>query len=267
MSQSNKRKLKRIIEKIDTTILAWADNTRIVKPFKVGTANHLPPLYQVMAYKGEAILLERFFGVVRARLGVAVSDEHWLMFYNDVVLSGGYVLDFISRCHWLSVLSQGAPLPEIGTSEARQLYCILLAVLSENNPEKISLAVDEYFIHIWKQRFPSDVTTQKSSDTSQLKHKLTLKIRRLRSLPCEVKESFVQSEGVVTFRLLYRDGKHEPWQELTVMERPRLKLARLAAYEYLLEEGGLEAYFNPAVMTLKKKKTYVNQDGVAVIKE
>lgn len=267
MSQSNKHKLKRIIEKIDTTILAWANNTRIVKPFKVGTTTRLPPLYQVMTYKGEAIFLERFFGVVRARLGVEVSDEHWLLFYNDVVLSGGYLLDFISRCHWLFVLSQGAPLPKIGTSEARQLYYILLAVLSENNPEKISLAVDEYFIHIWKQRFPSDTATSKSSDTSQLKHRLTLKLRRMRSLPCEVKESFVQSEGVVTFRLLYRDDKHKPWQELTVMERPRLKLARLSAYEYLLEEGGLDIYFNPAVITLKKNKTYVNQDGVMVIKK
>jgi hypothetical protein len=56
---SSKRALKRIIKQIDTVILAWAGDNPQRKSYKVGGAKHLPPLYEVMALQGEAILLQR----------------------------------------------------------------------------------------------------------------------------------------------------------------------------------------------------------------
>lgn len=214
-----------------------------------------PPLYQVMAYQGQGIFLTRFFGVLRSKVGLEVSDTHWLAFYQECVLSGGFVLDLINRCHWLQVLSQGAALPAVDSKQALWLYYILVAVLAQRNPDRLALAIDDYFLHIWRQRFPADVSLTQKHDTSQLKHKLVHRLRRLRSLPCEVKESFVQAENMVHFRLLYREDKKSAWQTLIQIERPRLKSARLAAYE-ALDDDALRDFFKPP--TLHNKTAYLN---------
>lgn len=241
MRKSNKRALKRIVEQINTIILAWSGDNPKRKSYKVGGADGLPPYYELMAIKGEGILIERFFTQLPKRIGMDIPPQQWLEFWHTHVNQGGILLDFIQRTQWLTVLSKGAELPNIDKSSAKALYCVLLAVLQERSPSVLALAVDDYFLHLWKQRFPSESTPlSHKDDLQQLRHKLNHRLRRLRSLPCESKESFVQQGDMVSFKLLFRDGKNQPWQTLIQLERPRLKTARLTAYEQVLQEGALE---------------------------
>lgn len=248
--------LKRLINQANTIILAWGDNARI-KTNGMFASSELPPLYQMMAYQGEAILLGRFFGGIRERIGIEMSPQDYLKFWRHSTEDNGFILDFISRTEWLTVLKINTSLEPISNEQAKQLYCILLAVVAERSPDKLSLVCDDFFIHLYQQQFPETVNPRKDTSTDQLRHKLTHKLRRLTNLPCEVKESFVQSEHSVSFSLRYRTSKKSTWQTLITLERPRLKTARLSAYDTLLE-GELEKVLaNPYDLASKKKRVVV----------
>lgn len=257
MNKPSRKKivLKRLVAQANTIILAWSHSERIKKDSYLD-GHHLPPLYQVMAYQGEAILLDRFFGVIRQKIGINTSHQEYLKFWEHSTQNHGFILDFISRSEWLRVL-QISPDSVITNAQAKTLYCIFLAVVAERSPDKLSLVCDDFFIHLYQQQFPENAHEAKDTSTDQLRHKLTYKLRRLKNLPCEVKESFVQTEHNVTFSLRYRDSKKDTWCTLITLERPRLKTARLAAYEALLE-GGLEKVLaNPYQLASKKKRVVV----------
>lgn len=248
---NRKRMLKRIVQHINTTILAWSEHQKL-KTDGLFASNSLPPLYQVMAYKGEAILLERFFGIIRQRIGIDMSHRDYLQFWQHCTEEHGFLLDFISRTEWLKVLQINTNLQRMTHAQAKSLYCILLAVIAERSPQQLSLACDELFIHLYKQQFPESVAEKKTTNSDQLRHKLSHQIRSLTHKPCEIKESFQQEEQLVNFSLLYRVDKKQHWQTLITVERPRLKTARLFAYQSLLESD-LNQILNP-VYRLKSQK-------------
>ncbi|STZ55770.1 Uncharacterised protein [Moraxella lacunata] len=256
MKTNSKRRLKRLIERVNTVIMAWGSETR-PKRHKFGETTALPPLYQVMAYQGEAILLQRFFGVLRERLGMDMEHRAYLAFYEQAVEHGGFLLDFISRTEWLTIVSGDTSLPNITKHQAKQLYCILLAAISERSPAMISVACDELFIHLYKQQFPSQTTTERHTTTDQLRHKLTNKLRKITHTPCQIKESFHQDDDKVVFCLMYRKDDRSRYEPLISLERPRLKTARLSAYQTLLDDDNLADKLNPVYELASKKKRII----------
>lgn len=248
---NRKRTLKRIVQQVNTTILAWSEHQK-PKTDGIFASGSLPPLYQIMAYKGEAILLGRFFGVVRQQIGIEMSHRDYLKFWQHCTEEHGFLLDFISRTEWLKVLQINTNLQRMTNAQAKSLYCILLAVIDERSPQQLSLACDEVFIHLYKQQFPESISKKKITNSDQLRHKLAHQIRSITNKPCEIKESFQQEEQSVIFNLLYRVDKKQHWQTLITVERPRLKTARLFAYQSLLESD-LNQILNPTYQ-LKSNK-------------
>ena len=61
-----------------------------------------------------------------------------------------------------------------------------------------------------------------------------MQLRQLHKKPVEVKESFIEQEQQIVFSLKFRCQEYELWQTLLTLERPRLKAARIAAYEQAL---------------------------------
>ena len=235
--KSSATALKRIIHQISLEVSAWRQHRRYGR-FTVGAAEELPPLYQMAALRGAGLLLSRFFGEVLRKTGMEVEPQVWLDFWRDSVLNGGYLTDFINRTGWLALLSDSADIPALTPDMARQYYALLLDALAQSRPELLEEAVDAYFLHLWRQRFPAQVAPETQSEAEQLRHKLQMRLRRQSHLPVEVRESFDQQAEKVVFRLLHRCGPHDGWRELISLERPRLKTARLAAYEQALREIG-----------------------------
>lgn len=257
--------LKKIIDQANSIILAWGDNARI-KSDGIFVGNALPPLYQIMAYQGEAILLGRFFGIIRQKIGIETDHQDYLKFWRHSIYEVGFLLDFISRTQWLTVLQINTAVQPLTNEQVKMLYCILLAVVAERSPAKIGVVCDDFFLYLYKQQFPSESTERKATTTDQLRHKLTHKLRRLRNLPCEVKESFTQEPNKVVFTLLYRDDNKSRYKPLITLDRPRLKTARLAAYETLLD-GDLQSYINGSYLIKSKQKRVVIIDSESKLTE
>lgn len=228
--------LKSIIHQVRQSLTGWA-GTAQGKRYGFGVGSELPPLYQVAALRGEAILLQRFFGEIRAQTALTVDDSVWLNFWHDTVQDGGFLIDFISRVGWLALLSKSTDLPSLNAATAKLYYCLLLDQLQTHQPELVAVALDDYMLHLWRQRFPSVAAAQSAllTPSEQLKQQLKLKLRQQHHQTVELKESFVQQETQVRFSLRYRLATNLPWHTLIELERPRLKSARLAAYEQALK--------------------------------
>lgn len=236
MQQPKKRStraIKRIVAQLNRVILSWGEGQRIKKD-SLFISNKLPPLYQIMVYQGEAILLQRFFGQIRKRIAIEQSHQDYLQFWHHCTEQHGFILDFISRTAWLSVLQINTAIRPLSNAEAKSLYCILLAVIAEHQPNLLSMACDEIFVHLYKQQFPEQGKESKTQAIEQLRHKLRHQLRHLTQSPCEIRESFVQHSEQVDFSLLYRVQANANWRLLVQVQRPRLKTARLVAYQQAL---------------------------------
>ena len=64
-----------------------------------------------------------------------------------------------------------------------------------------------------------------------LRERLVRALRKAHKEAVEVKESFREEAGQVHFSLLAKRLSLNRWEELVTVERPRLKTARLAAYD------------------------------------
>lgn len=233
--KASSRALKAIIYQLQIVIGAWQHQ----QPFKrwtIGASQELPPLYQIAALRGEGILLNRFFGSVLQQTRMEVNPIDWLGFWQDTVIDGGFLTDFINRLGWLKVLAASSDVPELTPHTARQYYCILLDALAQHHPHLLDNAVDDYFLHLWRQRFPVQATNSKTQSASeQLRHRLTAQLRQSYKKPVEVKESFIEQHQQIVFSLKFRCQEDELWQTLLTLERSRLKAARIAAYEQALQ--------------------------------
>ncbi|OOH86209.1 hypothetical protein BMT54_11210 [Pasteurellaceae bacterium 15-036681] len=231
---------KQIINQLNTILISWLEDEGSLRSYKIGDAKKLPPFYEILALEGEGIFLQRFFRELPDKQTFDLTPQDWLDFYYNYADSGGYIQDFISRTYWLTILSQGAELPQIDREISKKFYFILLAILQRRAPQLLTLAIDQLFLTLWKQQFPNKSNSIKRFDVTQLRHKLKVRLNKYFSLACEVKESFVQTEDQVEFKLLYRKVNDKAWQPLICLQRPRLKTARIAAYLALLEDNGVE---------------------------
>ncbi len=233
--KASSKALKNIIHQLTIIIGTWQQQ----QPFKrwaIGASHELPPFYQIAALRGDGILLNRFFGSVLQQTRIEISPTDWLIFWQDTVIDGGFLTDLLSRIGWLKVLATSSDIPELTPHTARQYYCILLDALSQHHPHLLDNVVDDYFLHLWRQRFPVQTTTSKTQSASeQLRHRLTAQLRQSYKKPVEVKESFIEQHQQIVFSLKFRCQEDELWQTLLTLERPRLKAARIAAYEQALQ--------------------------------
>jgi len=102
----------------------------------------------------------------------------------------------------------------------------------------ITWAVEGDFWHCWKAQFPAAGAApaeKKTTDTDVLRERLLRALRKRHGEAVEVKESFRQDEDKVVFALLVKRKSTARWDELCVVERPRLKTARLAGYDAALK--------------------------------
>ena len=210
--------LKNITHQLAVTIGAW-QGQQTFKRWEIGASHELPPFYQIAALRGDGILLNRFFGSVLQQTRMDINPVDWLSFWQDAVVNGGFLMDLLSRIGWLQVLVASSDIPELTPHTARQYYCILLDALAQHHPHLLDNAVDDYFLHLWRQRFPVQAITRKTQTAKK---------------PVEVKESFIEQEQQIVFSLKFRCQEYELWQTLLTLERPRLKAARIAAYEQAL---------------------------------
>ena len=229
--KGSSKALKHIIHQLTIIVSTWQQQQSF-KRWAIGASHDLPPFYHIAALRGDGILLNRFFGSVLQKTRMELNPIDWLGFWQDTVIDGGFLIDLLNRIGWLNVLAASSDIPELTPHTARQYYCILLDALAQHHPHLLDNAVDDYFLHLWRQRFPVQATISKTQTSSeQLRHKLTAQLRQLHKKPVEVKESFVEQAQHVVFSLKFRCPEDELWQTLLTLERPRLKAARIAAYE------------------------------------
>lgn len=201
---------------------------------RVGT--NLPAPLRLAALRGEAVLRLRFFGAFGRGLPHDPTPEQWLDYWQRFVLDRGAIADLVRRAGLHRAAGLDAA-PDAGDDETCfVLYCALLdSLAAKANEPLLQVAVEKFFLHLWRQQFPDiPVERSRTADPALLRARLEAALRG-RWQPVEVKESFIQEATKVEFRLLaLRPG--QPPEELVCLERPRLKPARLAAYEAALEK-------------------------------
>ena len=199
---------------------------------------NLPAPYELAALRGEGVLRERFFGAFMDKLPVTLSAGQQLAVWRDLVEDGGYLTAWVQRLGIAKALRREALVPANATDEARKLYCLLLDALARQAPELLPWAVEGYFWHCWKQRFPaeSSVAEPQATTAQALRERLTRALRKHHGEAVTLKESFRESTDAVHFALLIKRASLSQWEELIALERPRLKTARLSAYGEALRQ-------------------------------
>jgi hypothetical protein len=226
--------LKSILFQLQQAIVGWSATSH-GKRFGFIADAPLPPLYQVSALRGEAILLGRFFGDVRQGTAADIPDQLWLEFWQQVIEEGGHLFNLISRIGWLDLLNQGATLPTLHPSTAKSYYCMLLDWLSIQAPHLLHLALDDYMLHLWRQQFPAQAQVSGRTQVEQSRHQLEVMLRQVYQQPVALRESFQQHEDRVLFGLYLKPIDQNDWKCLLELERPRLKSARTAAYTQAMQ--------------------------------
>lgn len=198
--------------------------------------DELPPPLRLAALRGEAVLRLRFFGALAKQLPHDPTPEQWLDYWQRFVVDRGAIADLARRAH-LHRASGLAEQPNANDDETCfVLYCALLDALHTAGDEALLLvAADKFFLHLWRQQFPEGPREpERKTSLDALQTRLQLEVRRRFGPRANVRESFQQTPDIVHFRLL-AVCPDQPPTELTALERPRLKPARLAAYEAALD--------------------------------
>lgn len=228
--------IKRIEHQITLFISSWnpAGNSKA----RNTTAHAWPALLQLAALRGEAVLRLRFFDHFMPGLPIQHDAEQALALWHQLVETSGVIEDFVNRVGLATALKQEAALPEQAAQEARKLYGILCEALDRHAPELLQIGVDQLLEHQWKQQFSaqSAPTMRRKPTPADLRDQLTLALRRHHKTAAEIRESFVQNNDEVAFKILFRKTRNEPWAELVSLTRPRLTTARLAAFEAALKK-------------------------------
>jgi hypothetical protein len=237
---SSGQSLKRLVHMLNQFVLSWSEGN--LRRNNGAGASDWPAPYKLAAIKGEAVLRQQFFESFIPRLPYTATADQQLQLWESLVNQSGALADFMNRIGIKSALRREAHIPNQTERETRILYCILCQALVESNAELqnnlLIVAVDQFMLHQWKQQFPTqNVATKKSKHTpEQLRETLETHLRKQHKTPVEIRESFTQTEaGEVHFKLLTRNGKSEPWEELVAATRPRVSTARNAAFATALK--------------------------------
>jgi hypothetical protein len=232
---ASRNSLKALAHPIQQFVNAWGASS---KPAKAdGLKDSMPAPYELAALRGEGILRERFFGAFVSKIPVTLDAAQQVALWSDLVEEGGQVTAWVQRLGVAKALRREASLPEHAARESRKLYAILLDALATQSPDLLPWAVEGYFLHVWKGRFAKSraEAQPESSDAAVLRERLKRALRRKYGEAVEVKESFHQGEESVRFSVLAKRASLQRWEEVAVVERPRLKTARLAGYGAALE--------------------------------
>jgi hypothetical protein len=233
---SSKNSLKALAHPVQRFITGWGAQERA--SHSDGTGSTLPAPYELAALRGEGILRERFFQHFMKKLPVELNAGQQISLWNDLVEDGGHVTAWVQRLGIAKALRREAVLPIHMTHESRKLYCLLLDTLANQAIELLPWAVEAYFWHVWRAQFPETTAVTKPNTTQAevLRNRLVRALRKLHQETVEVKESFREDGEQVKFSLLAKRSTVNRWEELVQMDRPRLKTARLAAYDAALKE-------------------------------
>lgn len=226
---ASKNSLKSLAHPLQQFLAEWGLQERTIR--SAGTA--LPAPYQLAALRGEAVLRYRFFNVWLSEHPITFDDAQQVYFWNALIEEGGYVTSWVQRLGIAKAMRREAALSEFIHRESRQLYCVFLDALSFQQPSLLPKATDLFFEHIWKAQFPSSpvVKLQKATSIETLREKLNRALCKYFQENVSVKESFKEADNVVQFKLLKKLPSTNRWEELVSLERPRLKTARVAAYD------------------------------------
>lgn len=231
--------LKALAHPIQQFLAGWGARERPATPSGHGAT--LPAPYELAALRGEGLLRQRFFGPFMAKLPVELDAGQQLAVWHTLVEDGGYITAWVQRLGIAKALRREAVVPEDSQRDARKLYCLLLDALGEHAPELLPWAVEGYFWHCWRERFPhapAEADKPGATQAEVLRERLIRALRRRHAENVEVKESFRETGEVIQFALLVKRPSVGRWEEILSIERPRLKAARLAAYEAGLALAG-----------------------------
>jgi hypothetical protein len=230
---ASKNSLKALAHPLQRYLSGWGAQERVVPAD--GTGTELPAPYALASLRGEGVLRERFFGAFVAKLPVQLDADQQIALWHELVEEGGLITEWVQRLGLVKALRREAVVAVDIGKESRALYTLLLDVLRVQSPELLPWAVEAYFWHCWKARFPSAASEtgqeKKTTDAAVLRDRLTRALRRRYSEAVEVKESFIQGDDKVSFALLAKRKSVGKWEQLVSVERPRLKTARLAGYD------------------------------------
>jgi aryl carrier-like protein len=231
---ASRNSLKALAYPIQRFIAGWGAKER--PSHSNGTGSILPAPYELAALRGEGVLRERFFQHFMAKIPVELNAEQQITLWNELVEEGGQVTAWVQRLGIAKALRREAVIPINATHESRKLYCLLLDTLANQDKDLLPWAVDGYFWHVWKAQFPQTPAAGKTNITQAevLRDQLVRILRKMHQETVEVKESFREEDEQVQFALLAKRPSLNRWEELARVERPRLKTARLAAYDAAL---------------------------------
>lgn len=216
-------------------LAAWGQRERPAK--HTGQAHDtLPAPYELAALRGEGVLRERFFTHFMAKLPVELDATQQLALWQTMVEDGGQITAWVQRLGIAKALRREAALPEHANQASRKLYTLLLDTLHHQAPELLPWAAEAYFWHCWKQQFPDSPSTpeRKATQAEVLREQLVRALRKHHGEAVEVKESFKETADMVMFSLMSKRPSAPHWATMVSVERPRLKSARLSAYEEAL---------------------------------
>ena len=231
---ASRNSLKALAYPIQRFIAGWGAQER--PSHSDGTGSILPAPYELAALRGEGILRERFFQHFMKKLPVSLDAGQQITLWNELVEDGGHVTAWVQRLGIAKALRREAVMPAQTAHESRKLYCLLLDTLANQAEELLPWAVEGYFWHVWRAKFPETPAVAKTNTTQAevLRDRLVRVLRKMHQEAVEVKESFREEDEQVQFALLAKRPSLNRWEELARVERPRLKTARLAAYDAAL---------------------------------
>lgn len=259
-----------IVAPLGRFVRGWRSVGRTA-PSPTARPDTLPPLILLASQRGEGVLRAQFFGTKPGQLGDKLphqpSAEQWLDYWQRFVEKRGHLVDLVQRIGLIEAVSQETALASkavITTGAADgalcfTLYTALLDQLQERGEtELLNTATTQFFILLWKQQFPqfAQQVLKQAADPAQasgkapsniqaLKDKALIRVRKTRHPQAILKESWREVKGVeseestevckIEFAVRMQAGRGGAWSELVSLTRPRLKTARLAAWQSLLE--------------------------------
>lgn len=234
---ASRNSLKALAYPLQQFISSWGARERAFKMRGVG--DDLPAPFALAALRGEAVLRQRFFKQFMEKLPVQLDAQQQIDLWQSLVEEGGQITAWVQRLGIAKALRREASISVDAAQVSRQLYCLLLDALDQNAPDLIAWAVDAYFWHCWKSRFPDAAigdAPKEKKDPEILREQLIRALRKHYQETVELKESFQQTPELVHFALLAKRVSTGQWEELIQLDRPRLKTARLAAYTQVLKQ-------------------------------
>lgn len=232
---SSRNSLKALAYPVQQFLTAWGQSQRMAAA-QAGSSGALPAPYAVAALRGEGVLRLRFFGPLMDKLPVALDAAQQLALWQSLVEEGGHITDWVQRLGVARAMRREALVPLQAQQDARMLYAVLLDALERQAPALLPWAVEGFFFHVWKQQFPASAAAQgQSDDPVVLRQRLERGLRKHHAQGVLVRESFKVVDGQVDFALQIKLASQGHWQEWLRVQRPRLKTARLAAWQQGLE--------------------------------